>query len=61
MTALFAVMMGVGGLVTRGNVGLRQRGNALASIPWLGIVAYALRSGRRSDRPGSRATTRPRS
>lgn len=43
MTALFAVMMGVGGLVTRANVGLWQRGNALVSIPWLGIVAYALR------------------
>ena len=43
MTALFAVMMGVGGLVTRANVGLWQRGNALASIPWLGIVAYVLR------------------
>ncbi len=43
MTALFAVMMGVGGLVTRANVGLWQRGNALASIPWLGIAAFALR------------------
>ncbi len=43
MTALFAVMMGVGGLVTLANVGLWQRGNALASIPWIGIVAYALR------------------
>lgn len=43
MAALFAVMMGVGGLVTRANVGLWQRGNALASIPWIGIVAYALR------------------
>ena len=43
MTALFAVMMGVGGLVTRANVGLWQRGNALASIPWLGIVAYVMR------------------
>ena len=43
MTALFAVMMGVGGLVTRANVGLWQRGNALASIPWIGIAAYALR------------------
>ncbi len=43
MAAFFAVMMGVGGLVTRANVGLWQRGNALVSIPWLGIVAYALR------------------
>ncbi|HPA53373.1 MAG TPA: DUF998 domain-containing protein, partial [Thermoanaerobaculia bacterium] len=43
MTALFAVMMGVGGLVTLANVGLWQRGNALASLPWIGIVAHALR------------------
>jgi hypothetical membrane protein len=42
MTALFAVMTGVGGLVTRANVGLWQRGNALVSIPWIGIVSYAL-------------------
>ena len=42
MLAFFAVMMGVGGLVTRANVGLWQRGNALASIPWIGIAAWAL-------------------
>lgn len=44
MSVLFAVMMGVGGLVTRANVGLWQRGNALASIPWIGIAAAALRA-----------------
>ncbi len=43
MTTLFAVMMGVGGLVTRANVGLWQRGNALVSIPWIGVAAFALR------------------
>jgi hypothetical protein len=30
-------------VVTRGNVGPWQRGNALVSIRWLGIVACALR------------------
>lgn len=43
MTFVIAVMMGVGGLVTRANVGLWQRGNALAGFPWLGIAAWRLR------------------
>ncbi|MEA2563783.1 MAG: hypothetical protein QOH06_5287 [Acidobacteriota bacterium] len=43
MSFFIAVMMGVGGLVTRANVGLWQRGNALAGFPWLGIAAWRLR------------------
>jgi glucans biosynthesis protein C len=43
MNVFFAIMMGVGGLVTRANVGLWQRGNALAGITWIGIVAWYLR------------------
>jgi glucans biosynthesis protein C len=43
MTFFIAVMMGVGGLVTRANVGLWQRGNALAGFPWLAIAAWRLR------------------
>ncbi|MFL6202566.1 MAG: DUF998 domain-containing protein [Thermoanaerobaculia bacterium] len=43
MTFFIAVMMGVGGLVTRANVGLWQRGNALAGFPWIGIAAWRLR------------------
>lgn len=42
MSFFIAVMFGVGGLVTRANVGLWQRGNALAGIPWLGIACYLL-------------------
>ena len=50
MAALLAVMMGVGGLVTRANVGLWQRANALTMFPWIGIAAWALlrRPGRAS-------------
>lgn len=43
MTFFIAVMFGVGGLVTRANVGLWQRGNALAGFPWIGIAAWYLR------------------
>lgn len=43
MTVMISIMMGVGELVTRANVGLWQRANVLASIPWIGIVAYWLR------------------
>ena len=43
MTFFIAVMMGIGGLVTRANVGLWQRGNALAGFPWLAIAAWRLR------------------
>jgi hypothetical protein len=42
MAAMLAVMMGVGHLVTRANVGLWQRANALSMFPWLGIAAWAL-------------------
>lgn len=42
MNVFFAIMMGVGGLVTRANVGLWQRGNALAGITWIGIAAWYL-------------------
>ena len=38
------VMMGVGQLVTRANVGLWQRANALAMFPWLGIAGAMLAS-----------------
>lgn len=40
--ALLAVMFGVGGLVTRANVGLWQRGLAVAMIPGIGVTAAAL-------------------
>ena len=61
-----SVMMGVGQLVTRANVGLWQRANALAMFPWLGIAGFVL--ARRLDRqPASvappqvaRASTDPR-
>ena len=43
-----SVMMGVGHLVTRANVGLWQRANALAMFPWLGIAGFVL--ARRLDR-----------
>jgi hypothetical membrane protein len=36
------VMMGVGQLVTRANVGLWQRANALAMFPWLGVAGAML-------------------
>jgi hypothetical membrane protein len=43
MTFVILVMMGVGSLVTRANVGLWQRANALAGFPWVGIAAWRLR------------------
>jgi len=43
MNIFFAIMMGVGSLVTRANVGLWQRGNALAGFVWIGIAAWYLR------------------
>ncbi len=43
MAALLAVMMGIGGLVTRANVGLWQRANALTMFPWIGVAAWMLR------------------
>lgn len=45
MLATMAVMMGVGHLVTRANVGLWQRANALAMFPWLGVAGAAIAAG----------------
>ncbi|HET9228807.1 MAG TPA: DUF998 domain-containing protein [Thermoanaerobaculia bacterium] len=42
MTFFILVMFGVGELVTRANVGLWQRGNALAGFPWLGVACWLL-------------------
>lgn len=54
MAGVLAVMMGVGGLVTRANVGLWQRANALSMFPWIGVAAWQL------DRGLARAGGRPR-
>jgi hypothetical membrane protein len=43
MITTLAIMMGVGHLVTRANVGVWQRINALAMFPWLGVAAWWLR------------------
>ncbi|HSK79327.1 MAG TPA: DUF998 domain-containing protein [Thermoanaerobaculia bacterium] len=40
MIAFFAIMMGVGELVTRANVGIFQRLYALNLFPWIGIGAW---------------------
>lgn len=40
--AMFAVMMGIGGLVTRANVGVFQRLYALTMFPWIGVAGYVL-------------------
>jgi glucan biosynthesis protein C len=42
MLVLFAIMMGVGALVTRSNVGLFQRAYSLTVFPWVGVVGFAL-------------------
>ena len=42
MLTTLAIMMGVGQLVTRANVGVWQRVNALAMFPWLGVAAWWL-------------------
>jgi hypothetical membrane protein len=42
MVVLFAILMGVGSLVTRANVGLWQRAFSLAMFPWLAIAAWVL-------------------
>lgn len=49
MLVLFAIMMGVGALVTRSNVGLFQRAYSLTIFPWIGIAGFALR--RRREEP----------
>jgi hypothetical membrane protein len=45
MTLMFMVMMGVGQLVTRANVGVFQRLYTLGILPWIGIAAWALERG----------------
>ncbi len=40
--ALFAIMMGVGGLVTRANVGIWQRVNTAIGIPYLAVLGWVL-------------------
>jgi hypothetical membrane protein len=40
MIVFFAIMMGVGGLVTRANVGVFQRLYALNLFPWIGAGSY---------------------
>ena len=40
MVVFFAIMMGVGQLVTRANVGIFQRVYALNLFPWIGIGAW---------------------
>jgi hypothetical membrane protein len=41
---MFVLMMGVGTIVRRANVGAFQRVYALTVFPWIGIAAYALAS-----------------
>lgn len=41
-SALFAIMMGVGGLVTRANVGIWQRINTAIGIPYLAVLGWVL-------------------
>ena len=40
--ALFAIMMGIGELVTRANVGIWQRTYGALSIPYLAVLGWAL-------------------
>lgn len=42
LIVFFAIMMGVGGLVTRANVGIFQRLYSLCTFPWIGIASYGL-------------------
>jgi hypothetical membrane protein len=49
--ATMSVMMGVGQLVTRANVGLWQRVNALAMFPWIGVAGAILARRLGRDRP----------
>ena len=51
LLALLAVMMGVGGLVRRANVGLWQRAFSLAIYPWMGVVALWFRARFRERAP----------
>ena len=47
-TVMLAIMFGVGGLVTRANVGLWQRANTAAGIPWLAIFGLWLQQAGRA-------------
>jgi len=42
---LLCIMFGLGGLVTRANVGLWQRANTFAGIPWLAVFGVWLSRG----------------
>jgi len=42
MWLLFALMIGVGALVTQANVGLFQRAFSLTVLPWLGLLGWAV-------------------
>lgn len=58
IVALLLVMFGVGGLVTSQNVGLWQRGFAVALIPGIGVVCWIL--ARRVGKPmAAREGNRP--
>ena len=56
MVLLFAILMGVGALVTRANVGLWQRAFSLTMFPWIGIAAWMLMP-RRDAQPARRLAT----
>ena len=57
---ILAIMMGVGELVTRANVGLWQRLYALSIMPWIGVASYALyREGYSAEVQQSKAMMRP--
>jgi hypothetical protein len=43
MIATYVVIMGIGGFVTRTNVGLFLRINALAALPWITVAACSLK------------------
>jgi len=49
MATLFVVMMGVGHLVTRANVGVYQRLYALTMFPWIGFASALVRAGKAAD------------
>jgi hypothetical protein len=51
IVVMLAVMMGVGELVTRANVGLLQRAFSLTVFPWLAVLAGVLLQWRRRNSP----------
>lgn len=42
MLIMITIMMGVGALVTRANVGIFQRVFAMTTFPWVGVAGYLL-------------------